>query len=286
MQSSVVALEIDVDQKRAASFAIVGGRPPPWLVTTIVGMGHRPMAVELERHGVTSARADVALLEATAASARRLARLRAWGSPPGPRIVLWSSAPVRGLSGGDEAIHRGMADAELHARLHNQLQLGRALRTLTRRCVVDELTDVLNRRGIEEALHQACERGRGRPLSALLLDVDDFKAVNDLAGHAAGDRALREIARSTAGAVRCNDYVGRVGGDEFLVVLPGTTARTASAIARRIRRSLSPLSWGDPRRPLTVTVGEATVQGDMVEPGLLLEAADRDMYTRKRLRVR
>lgn len=104
----------------------------------------------------------------------------------------------------------------------------------------DALTGVLNRRGWEwvcEREEQRC-RDLGAPLAVLMFDLDDLKRINDSTGHAAGDALLRATAAALRGALREDAALARTGGDEFAVLLPGTTAREADAIAQRLRATL------------------------------------------------
>ncbi|NCG17580.1 MAG: diguanylate cyclase [Rhodobacterales bacterium] len=119
-----------------------------------------------------------------------------------------------------------------------QVALQAATDQMARWALEDPLSGCLNRRGIEQVLVKlaaAQERGTGGAV-ALLLDCDDFKSVNDGYGHAAGDAVLKAIAHSLLDTVRAGDYVARVGGDEFLVVLPDTRTWEALEVAERIRR--------------------------------------------------
>ena len=116
---------------------------------------------------------------------------------------------------------------------------------LTRLSVTDPLTGCLNRRGLEDGLERAIAHGTGFAL--VTLDLDDFKAVNDRDGHAAGDVVLRATVRCLQDAVRPSDAVGRLGGDEFAILLPGATADAARAVVDRAVLALSvtaPASFG------------------------------------------
>ena len=127
------------------------------------------------------------------------------------------------------------------ARTAYRLDLREANEQFARWALHDPLTDVLNRRGLEAALRResaTASRGAGN-LAALLVDCDDFKSINDEAGHASGDQVLKAISAILLSTVRSNDYVARVGGDEFLLLLPGTRTYEAVEVGERIRQRVA-----------------------------------------------
>ncbi len=147
----------------------------------------------------------------------------------------------------------------------------------------DPLTDLPNRRVVEENLIRLLARAeRGIPSALLLVDLDNFKEVNDRAGHAAGDEVLRGFARLFLEAVRPGDLVGRIGGDEFVVLLEGTGPDEARAVAERIRDRASafPVSPGYDGPPLGASIGVALVAGHR-QAGDVLETADAALYDAK-----
>ena len=99
----------------------------------------------------------------------------------------------------------------------------------------------------------AARRGVG-PLSVLALDVDHFKRINDSFGHEVGDRVLRRVAETCRAALRRDDVIGRTGGEEFVVVMPGADARVALEVAERLRAAVERAEWGDVAAGLRVTV--------------------------------
>jgi len=148
----------------------------------------------------------------------------------------------------------------------------------------DDLTGIHNRRFIDERLRYelADASRRGEPLTALILDVDNFKSINDRHGHLAGDLVLREVARRLEGSLRRHDLLGRWGGEEFLVVAPRTGTEAGLAMAERVRMAVarSPVVVGSRAIHLTVSGGAATTDGDDAHD--LLRRADAGLYLAKR----
>ncbi|WP_213807520.1 GGDEF domain-containing protein [Granulicella sp. dw_53] len=147
----------------------------------------------------------------------------------------------------------------------------------------DPLTGALNRHGIESILTAELDRARRNkhPLSAVLIDLDRFKSINDTGGHAAGDAALRTVAHGISSSLRSYDLLGRYGGDEFLLLLPETSALHAVEVAERIRTLLTvSTAFLEPALRPTVSMGVAeTLSGDTVET--LLARADAALYDAK-----
>ena len=151
----------------------------------------------------------------------------------------------------------------------------------------DELTQLHNRRSVFDALGQqvAVARRNETPLSVLMLDVDNFKALNDTFGHAAGDRVLREIASTIQSGLRTQDVAGRIGGEEFLVILPHSKAGEASLIAERLRQLIHDvdcLQRCNLQTVLSVSVGIAQFDPQRHPGGdELIHDADQALYRAK-----
>jgi len=154
------------------------------------------------------------------------------------------------------------------------------------------LTGLLRREAILEQLDRELERAQryGRPLTIAMADLDHFKDVNDRHGHLAGDSLLRRMSQILAGGLRSTDWIGRYGGEEFLLVLPETGMEGAAAVAEKIRDrvqgTLVPLDDGAPVH-VTVSIGLASLdEGAGRAPGKatardLIAAADRSLYAAK-----
>ena len=164
---------------------------------------------------------------------------------------------------------------------------GRLFEEVQRLAMTDDLTGLRNRRGFFEIAGRELERAErtGRPLTALMLDIDGFKRVNDTYGHAVGDEVLRHLAERCRRAVRDIDIVGRYGGEEFAVVLPETDLKTAYEVAERIRSTIGgePFDTEVGPLPIRVSVGLALLTDDNDQTmASLLDRADTAMYLVKR----
>jgi diguanylate cyclase (GGDEF)-like protein len=152
----------------------------------------------------------------------------------------------------------------------------------------DTLTGCLNRRGFEHALNQSVVRAlrRGGELALLAVDIDHFKGINDTVGHLAGDAVLRELAELLSHTSRAGDVVGRVGGEEFVVLLPGADNETAGVVAERVMEAVRNHAFRTVRGrvPVTISIGIACEQvSDAHIAGALRARADEALYVAKRL---
>jgi diguanylate cyclase (GGDEF)-like protein len=187
--------------------------------------------------------------------------------------------------GADDFLPKPVHLDELLARVRRQLLRSDREREFARQSIVDALTGVLNRRGLEHFFSREFERAhsRGATVAVMLVDLNDFKNVNDVWGHAAGDTALCAVARGLQDALRANDRVGRMGGDEFAIVLPDVHSGDCLGLAQRVRQ-ISPIvidfTAADGLR-VGLSLGVASA-----EPGESFEAvlarADAAMYDDKR----
>ena len=151
----------------------------------------------------------------------------------------------------------------------------------------DPLTPALNRRAFIRELGRirTFAQRYGSPASVVYFDLDGFRNVNERFGHAAGDAALQAVAQRLAGSVRESDIVGRMGGDEFAVILVQADKATAEAKAHALAQAIeaSPIRFGDWSAPLHISFGVSEITSEL-EPEALLAQADAAMFLRKRER--
>jgi diguanylate cyclase (GGDEF)-like protein len=159
----------------------------------------------------------------------------------------------------------------------------RALREVARLAVTDPLTGLPNARALRSELDEAVAVAHrtGRGLAVAMLDLDRFKQVNDTHGHAVGDQVLVAAARAARSALRPGDVLGRSGGEEFVLVLPGADRAAAAAVAERVREQLHTADVPVLTRTLTGSLGVAVLGDDGPDTDALLAAADRAMYAAK-----
>ena len=169
----------------------------------------------------------------------------------------------------------------VHAlRLRNEDLLAR----LSEAARIDSLTGLLNRQTFDEQLQAELARGcrTGRPTALIVADIDHFKEINDLFGHAAGDAALRVVGEMTRRTARKTDCLARIGGDEFAAILPETGAEEALLFAERLREAISASRRpGDPILTMSLGIAESTQDG--LTPEILTRSADTALYEAKRL---
>jgi len=151
---------------------------------------------------------------------------------------------------------------------------------------IDGLTGLFNRRALTDILQRELERAEryGSDLSLILCDVDKFKSINDIYGHAAGDKALQAVSESLKIALRKSDILGRYGGDEFMIILPETSLDGAKKLAEKIRVAVLEIALELPvnaRIGLSLSVGVASCCAPMEDIDTLVKLADTALYTSK-----
>jgi two-component system cell cycle response regulator len=201
---------------------------------------------------------------------------------------------VQGMeAGADDYLRKPLNTMELRARLRAgrrivelQEQLLMAREALRQQATHDGLTGLLNRSAVMEILHRELARSHREnlPLSLLLVDLDHFKQINDEHGHLVGDAVLREASARMKSAIRRYDSIGRYGGEEFLVVLPGCDAAGGTAQAERLRLALAtrPFSVGGQAIAVTCSIGATLCSGvSLSDADGLVREADEALYTAK-----
>jgi diguanylate cyclase (GGDEF)-like protein len=223
----------------------------PWLVIPIISLAGR-----FASRGVWwgTGMVTLALLAIVATD------VPAFADDPSPVLVVLPLAIALGAFGS------AMNIAELRQR---------------RQSALDPLTGLLNRRSLPDRFAELAEQARlsGEPIALIVLDIDHFKRINDEHGHARGDQVLREIARALRGELRSFELAYRLGGEEFLVVLPAIDLEHGMGVAERLRQCLADLAPDGV--PITASLGVSAGRGDDVAFGPLFEAADRALYAAK-----
>jgi diguanylate cyclase (GGDEF)-like protein len=163
------------------------------------------------------------------------------------------------------------------------LQNARDYRDKLEQAIRDPLTGLLNHRTFQERLGVELARARrdGTEVSLVALDIDHFKPINDRCGHGVGDEALVALARTISSSLRPSDVAGRVGGDEFMVALPGAGEAQSKAIVARLREALARVAVGPTRETLTVSAGIAVYPRAAEYQADLMRFADGAMYWSK-----
>lgn len=199
------------------------------------------------------------------------------------------------LADPDAALSPGLLDLATHAELlilligwnfgFVMMAMQRYLDLANELATHDDLTGVLNRRafGEQARLHMKLAERGGPALSVLAMDLDHFKRINDTYGHHAGDKVLQEFVAVVASCLRGPDQLGRVGGEEFIALLPGTTAVSALIVAERLRQKLAEAPIGYRNESIRVTVSIGVAEFDHYRHNLeeLLGAADTALYRAK-----
>ncbi len=199
-------------------------------------------------------------------------------------LTLADRADARPFTRGDLTMARAMA-APAALGLAAARLAARA-KVLAHAAVVDPLTSLFNRRYFETRIDEEIQRARrqGLDLALLMIDADNFKALNDTLGHLAGDRVLRAMSDTLRRSVRAFDVCTRFGGEEFAILMPGSSAASAVQSAERIRQRVEQYPF-DPRvippptRP-TISLGVAVLTGDSSAHDLIARA-DRALYAAK-----
>jgi diguanylate cyclase (GGDEF)-like protein len=193
------------------------------------------------------------------------------------------------ISSGSEEMDEGqvLLSQELSQTMASAIENARLIAELRESANTDALTGLYNARFFNEVIVREVARSERHqlPMSLMLIDVDDFKRVNDLHGHLAGDEALISVARILRQSIRISDFVFRRGGDEFCILLPGTELEGGFHAAENIRsrvEAASLLHAAQPERNITISIGIATHETGST-PNALMSRADQALYRAKEL---
>jgi diguanylate cyclase (GGDEF)-like protein len=159
----------------------------------------------------------------------------------------------------------------------------RNLAKAERQAATDALTGMANARAVQDTLKRMVAQAQrtGRPLTAVMVDLDHFKALNDVYGHERGNEALAAVGQILTTGVRASDFAGRYGGEEFIMLLPDTGREGGVVLAEKVRRSIAALVLPEVDRPITASFGVATLPDDAADASTLVRAADRALYRAK-----
>jgi diguanylate cyclase len=196
----------------------------------------------------------------------------------------WLAASISFAMTIGQCTYIGLFGSTMRKTLHQRtVELRLAYLRIEELAQTDELTGLPNRRSIVKMLDDEIARGhRGTPCSVAMIDIDWFKRINDGYGHPAGDEVLRTVAITVFANIRANDRFGRYGGEEFLLVLPGTGRDEAGQIVERLRAMIAELDWNAFAIDMAVTIsaGIATLAPDDSSDAILARA-DRALYAAK-----
>ena len=206
-------------------------------------------------------------------------------------IVLTSRSAMEDVvtaidAGADDFIAKPYHPDEMKVRVGAGIRILGLQQELRVKASHDELTGVLNRRIVMEMLDREIDRAQrdGQPLAVGMFDIDHFKSVNDRFGHLVGDAVLTQTARCLGDSLRRSDMIGRYGGEEFLLVLPGCDAVAAAMVGERARLAVSLLASKTAKGAVCVTASMGFAISSPRSPlsrGGLLDAADRALYRAK-----
>jgi len=189
---------------------------------------------------------------------------------------------VKGLKcGAIDYITKPFNSSELAARIKNHLQMKHNRDFLKERALMDGLTKLYNHSYIHERLSEEISNSKRHSLdlSLIMMDLDNFKMVNDTYGHKLGDCVLRRVSSTIMDLIREEDIAGRYGGEEFIVILPNTDHSAAYKVAEKIRHAVRSLSWDSDKLNVTLSGGVHSLNGETVNS--FIEKTDMLLYKAK-----
>ncbi|NLP43394.1 MAG: diguanylate cyclase [Peptococcaceae bacterium] len=166
----------------------------------------------------------------------------------------------------------------------SEAELKDALTVLQYQSTHDALTGIYNRTFFEKSIINLSQNAENYPITTISLDVDGLKVVNDTLGHAKGDELLVNLVKVLKNSIRESDIVARIGGDEFIIMLPKTDKKNSSLIVERINQNVDLFNQTKPQLPLSVSIGMATADNQGTGLQDVIKQADKEMYFNKNLR--
>ena len=282
---------------------------------TVSGADFVVSSAPVETLGAPDLRVVVAVPTAKLMTAAWAGRVRAWavlgvGLAAFVALALWLSAsltrPLHAVSRAVNALAAG--DLEARAQVTSDDEIGRlalafntmgdelegradrlakAFDEMRLLSETDALTGLLNHRAVHAVLDREVQRARrhGRLLSVAIIDIDNFKLINDTYGHPAGDLVIKQVTTVLETGTRASDILGRHGGDEFIVIMPETGSEDALVVAHKLRAAMHehPMITPDGLSiPIRLSIGTGSFPGDCTEVNELLAFADANLYVSKR----
>ena len=159
----------------------------------------------------------------------------------------------------------------------------RNLAKAERQAATDALTGLANARAVQDTLKRMVAQATrtGDPLTAVMVDLDHFKALNDVYGHERGNEALAAVGQILSATSRISDFAGRYGGEEFILLLPDTTREGGAVLAEKLRAAIASIALPEVDRQITASLGVASLPDDGLDATTLVRAADRALYRAK-----
>lgn len=242
----------------------------PFLAVALSRSGEHERALQVIERAVTDLPADAGWLTTAAVHHTRAILLAAEGGRAATAALAYGDSLAQALWRQRQGTLHTATMMRSYDRLRSEHE------RVTRTAETDSLTEVANRRAFDRVVESMGLSGDDRRVAVLLVDLDDFKRVNDTRGHAAGDAVLRAVAAVLTGEVRDGDLVARLGGDEFGALLPGADAGTAHLVAERMVNAIGALD--DCVTTVSIGVASGATSGVLTT----WRAADSAMYAAKR----
>jgi len=184
---------------------------------------------------------------------------------------------------------KGVIYEILRAEISGGIKGALIIEELKKLAITDPLTSLPNRRALDEILQREIERSKryNRPLSVMVIDLDNFKMVNDTFGHSFGDEVLKTVGKILRESCRKVDIVGRYGGDEFIIILPETNLKNTIKVANKLIKNVDKIELFSPNKAriyLSISIGIAVYPDTTIELEKLINFADLAMYEAKKFR--